>query len=117
MQSVQLPSVSNFYRLVLYIVSVLFGLLGMSSAFAQSLPENYEFALGVTYEMSSGKNGNLKKGEQMGMWFSNQPYTGMESPRQKGFFMVMDLKDQKLVTLMTDQKMAMVMDLKKMQEK
>lgn len=117
MHSVQLPSVSNFYRSVLYIGTVLFGLLGMNSAFAQSLPENYEFALGVTYEMSSGKNGNLKKGEQMGMWFSNQPYTGMEVPKQKGFFMVMDLKDQKMVTLMTDQKMAMVMDLKKMQEK
>ncbi len=117
MHVVQLPSVSILSRAVLFIGSLLFGLVGTNPVSAQSLPDTYDFTLGVTYEISSGKNGNMKKGEQMGMWFSNQPYTGMESPKQKGFFMVMDLNDQKMVTLMTDQKMAMVMDLKKMQEK
>ncbi len=53
----------------------------------------------------------------MGMWFSKGDYTGMESPKQKGFFMVMDLKDQKMITFMTDQKMAMIMDLAKMKQK
>ncbi|KYP14539.1 MAG: hypothetical protein A1D16_00170 [Flavihumibacter sp. CACIAM 22H1] len=92
-------------------------LCSVQAGMAQTLPENYDFGLGITYEISSGKNGNLQKGEQLAMWFSKGDYTGMESPKRKGFFMVMDLKTQKMVTLLTDQKMAMVMDLGKMQQR
>ncbi|HEY8396653.1 MAG TPA: DUF4412 domain-containing protein [Flavihumibacter sp.] len=85
---------------------------------AQGLPESYDFGLGVTYAVSSGKKeGALKKGETMGVWFSKGAHTGIEPTNQKGFFMVVDAQSQKMVTFMTEQKMAMVMDMGKMAQK
>jgi hypothetical protein len=111
------PSSASFFRFFKSVSLLLLAILSTNAVVSQTLPENYDFSLGITYEISSGKNGSLKKGEQMGMWFSKGDYTGMESPKQKGFFMVMDLKDQKMITFMTDQKMAMIMDLAKMRQR
>lgn len=111
------PSSTSFFRFFKSVNLLLLAILSTNAVVSQTLPENYDFSLGITYEISSGKNGSLKKGEQMGMWFSKGDYTGMESPKQKGFFMVMDLKDQKMITFMTDQKMAMIMDLAKMRQR
>ncbi len=117
MYSVQLPAAILKFRMLVRAAAFFMALLTIQTVHSQTLPDKYDFNLGVTYETSSGKNGSFRKGEQMGLWFSKGEYAGMESPKQKGFFMVMDVKDQKMITLMTDQKMAMVMDLAKMKEK
>lgn len=84
---------------------------------AQSLPESFDFGLGITYSVTTSKKGDVKKGEDLGVWFSNGDYTGIETANRKGFFMVMDIKSQKMITLLMDQKMAMVMDIAKMTKK
>ena len=78
------------------------------------LPDEYQFKLGITYEMSSGKNNNFKKGQEMSMWYSEAGYTGIGVGGQTGMFMVYDMKSMKMITLMEAQKMAMIMDMKKM---
>lgn len=98
-------------------LAFLLALASQTAVFAQNLPASYDFGLGITYEMKSGKEGQVKAGEKIGVWFAKGDYTGIESARQKGFFMVMDLQQQKMVTFMKDQKMAMVMDLNKLKDK
>jgi hypothetical protein len=80
------------------------------------LPDEYQFKLGITYEMSSGKNNNLKKTQDINMWYSEAGYTGVGVGNQAAMFMVYDMKSMKMITLMEAQKMAMIMDMKKMAE-
>jgi hypothetical protein len=80
------------------------------------LPDEYRFKLGITYEISSGKNNNLKKSQDINMWYSEAGYTGVGMGNQTAMFMVYDMKSMKMITLMEAQKMAMTMDMKKIAE-
>ena len=101
--------------LVLIAINMLF----VQSVCAQEstkLPDEYQFKLGITYEMSSGKNNNFKKTQDINMWYSEAGYTGVGMGSQAAMFMVYDMKSMKMITLMEAQKMAMIMDMKKLAE-
>ncbi len=80
------------------------------------LKGEYTFDLGITYAVSSGKENKMKNNENFTMWFTKGDYAGMEVNKQEGFFMIYDLADGKMITLMNEQKTAMVMNMKKMME-
>lgn len=82
-----------------------------------SLADKYKFRLGITYEISAGKKNDLKKSQDMSLWYSDLGYTGFGLKGNTAMFMVYDLKTMKLITLMEAQKMAMVIDMKRMGDK
>ncbi len=86
-------------------------------SFAQgstTLPGEFIFRTGISYDIASGKSDNVQKIQGMTLWFAEADYMGIEAGAQKMIFMVYDMKSMKMLTLMEAQKMAMVMDMKKM---
>lgn len=114
-------STIRFRPFSLFCVAMIFAIAGnlfsADGIYAQEsgkLPEEYQFKLGITYDMFSGKNDKVKKGQEMSMWYSEAGYTGIGMGGQTTMFMVYDMKSMKMLTLMEAQKMAMVMDIKKL---
>lgn len=108
---------SFFLFCILMIFALVWNLFSAAEIYAQEsakLREEYLFKLGITYEMFSGKKDKLKKGQEMSMWYSEAGYTGIGMGGQTAIFMVYDMKSMKMLTLMEAQKMAMVMDIKKL---
>lgn len=80
----------------------------------QAAPTNdYKFKLGITYNITSGANGNMNN---MKMWFSENGYTGVEPGGNNAIFLVMDIPAQKMYTIIEPQKMMMAMDMKSLQQ-
>ncbi|MBZ5857661.1 DUF4412 domain-containing protein [Flavihumibacter profundi] len=84
---------------------------------AQDYPAEFIFKLGITYEMTSGKPGDTQKTMETTFWFSDQNYSGFNMGGQLGMMMVFDLPRNQLLSFIESQKMVMIMDLKKMQNK
>lgn len=74
--------------------------------------KDYKFKLGITYNISTDdKTHNMK------MWVSDNDYSAIEaSEGGTGAFIIFNMKDKKMVTVMEAQKMAMIMDLNKYQQ-
>jgi Domain of unknown function (DUF4412) len=79
-----------------------------------ALPAEYNFKMGVTYEMTNGKPGTTTNTSETTFWFSEKNYSAFESPKAKGFLMVYDLPNRQMLNFMTAQKMVMVMSMDKM---
>ncbi|MGN6352093.1 MAG: DUF4412 domain-containing protein [Parafilimonas sp.] len=74
--------------------------------------KDYKFRLGITYNTSSGD-----KAHDISMWLSDDAYTGIEASESGGSaFIIFNMKDKKMITIMEAQKMAMIMDLGKYQQ-
>ena len=74
--------------------------------------KDYKFRLGITYNTSAGD-----KAHDINMWLSDDAYTGIEASEGGGSaFIIFDMKDKKMITIMEAQKMAMIMDLGKYQQ-
>jgi len=102
---------------VALVVMTIPAMLSTDQLFAQSgttLPGEFTFKTGITYDITSGESDDAKKLQDMTIWFAEGDYMGIEAGAQKMMFMVYDMKSMKMVTLMEAQKMAMVMDMKKM---
>lgn len=75
---------------------------------------DFKFKLGITYNISSGDN---DKQHKLAMWFSDGDYSGMEPTESKSaVFIVFDMKNMKMLTIMEAQKMVMSIDLAKFQQ-
>ncbi len=86
---------------------------GILLAQSKSVPAEYTFKVGVTYEMKMEEG----KTNDMVFWFSNADYSGVGMGEQKGMMMVYDMGRKIMVTFMEAQKMYMVMDMDKMRQK
>ncbi|SFP57304.1 protein of unknown function [Parafilimonas terrae] len=74
--------------------------------------KDYKFRLGITYTTTSGD-----KAHDIKMWLSDEAYTGIEASENSGSaFIIFNMKDKKMITIMETQKMAMIMDLGKYQQ-
>ena len=100
---------SNFIFLSLFIT---ISLLPFKSIYAQDDNKDFKFKLGVNYKASSeGKSYDLL------MWVSDKPYTGMEAQAGgNSAFIIFNMQDKKMVTVMEAQKMVMIMDMGKYQQ-
>ena len=83
----------------------------VSKAFAQET-KDFKFKLGITYDISNGD----KDKHQLAMWFSDSSYSGMEPAEKEGIFIVFNMHDMKMLTIMQQQKMIMTIDLGKLQQ-
>ena len=113
--------VHNPFKKFTTVVALFAGLAALSPSLlkaqnANGLQEEYKFQMGVTYNISSEKNGKNGKTNQMTMWFAPADYAGFDVGEQKGMAMVYDFKTEIMVTFMEAQKMGMVMDMKKMRK-
>lgn len=68
-----------------------------------SLKDQYDFKLGITYDLQAGKPRKKAESTEMTMWFSDQPYLGMEA-RGGGEAMTTVLDDGQVVIFMENQK-------------
>ncbi len=99
---------SKFICLALFIT---ISLLPFKSIYAQD-NKDFTFKLGINYNATSeGKSNDLL------MWVSDKPYTGMEAQASgNSVFIIFNMQDKKMITVMEAQKMAMVMDWSKYQQ-
>lgn len=110
------PSTANYILgIIFFVISFVFPV--MVTAQDNGISDEYVFDLGITYEVSTGKEGKMKKGEDMIMWFSKGSHAGMQAGKEQKMFMVYDMEGARMITLMEDQKMAMVIGMKKMMER
>lgn len=99
-----------FYLLVVCVFSV----KQSAAQEAGTLPPAYKFKLGITYDISTGKKENMKKSQDMTLWYSEGGYTGFGLNGNKAMFMIYDIQTMKMITFMEAQKMAMVIDMKRL---
>lgn len=78
---------------------------------------DYKFKLGITYNITSGDKDKKNETHKLAMWFSDGDYSGMEPTEAKSqVFIVFNMKDMKMLTVMEAQKMVMTIDLAKFQQ-
>ncbi|MFT4022589.1 MAG: DUF4412 domain-containing protein [Flavihumibacter sp.] len=79
---------------------------------AQSVPAEYKFKIGITYDVSaSGRN------SQMTSWYSGGATMAMSAGSKNDMFIVYDISSNQAVTFMPAQKMYMTMDMDKMKQR
>ena len=84
-------------------------LLTFNITYAQDI-KDFKFKLGIIYNISSGGGESHK----LAMWVSEDVYTGMEPTEgNSGVFIIFNMKDMKMLTVMQAQKSVMLMDLNK----
>ena len=96
---------SKHILLTLFIIT---SLLPFKTIYGQDT-KDYKFNLGINYDITTdGKTHNI------GMWLSDNVYTGMEAKEGgNSAFIIFNMKDKKMITVMESQKMAMIMDINK----
>ncbi|HEX5152121.1 MAG TPA: DUF4412 domain-containing protein [Parafilimonas sp.] len=94
------------------VLLITMSLLTCKIAYAQDT-KDFKFKLGITYDVSSGGGESHK----LAMWVSEDVYTGMEPTEgNSGVFIIFNMKDMKMLTVMQAQKSVMIMDLNKYQK-
>ena len=86
-------------------------LLAFTTLYAQA-DKDYKFKMGITYAISADD-----KTHDIKMWVSDNDYSAIEaSEGGKGAFIIFNMNDKKMITVMEAQKMAVIMSLNKYQQ-
>lgn len=72
-----------------------------------AIRDQYEFVIGVSYDITNTQGTSADKLPSMTLWLSNDSYIGMTSEQQQTMFMVMD--DGGMISFMEEQKRYMAM--------
>jgi len=98
------------YFFIVLIIAM--NLLTFKITYAQDT-KDFKFKLGITYNVSSGGGESHK----LAMWVSENAYTGMEPTEgNSSVFIIFNMQDMKMLTVMKAQKTVMLMDLNKYQQ-